>query len=775
MDEKLRKALLWFYIAQHVRGMDKNGNLEGVKEEDCKKYYPHVYESLLNNEGYIAENPNRKYSHLIVTTAEGTKIAQALIKKRLSNCQSKIEGICSKIPPRLLAFFVKQLFSSHDTLHNDGLHMEEGSSWTWNEWNDRKSGDLAWNGHEDSFACLLNFPEIKSKRDGLLENLVQLGLAVKDIETFRFADQKSRGDVYVIAPEVMDFLKENIREHFDDVLFNDILEKRHKLFHIFSDLLHKTSSERKQLFESEGLLDLQEIFEARCKSLLQQKDTAIKQLEHGTYKDMSNEYNWDSKYANKKQRHYTEAINRERLLILEPLVEYLCTEIIKCPEPESIASDLIYFQNNTREIFFNFLSSAESSIDICSDTTEAEALDMLLCHLKGKDVLKKTRIIARSLLSKENVKKIIGFGIPKENIAQCKRLHAKLIIRDNEVLLVSSCNITSGALGERKRKYRSGSYEATIITEDANSMKNAMVLFEGIFNEQREIQQTDSPFISSCCGIPSKIEELIKNAQREIVIAVPPLFGKIQNKKEKSIFEYINELKKPEVSLMIYANDTLPKDSWDYYEMKIRDKFKIKFVKELLHAKVYIFDDEVALISSLNPSYQSWTENIEAGYLTTEKEQIEKIKKRLSEFTKVKAKKKKNKGGDGGRAPMLKDIRRIEAKFEPEGRIILRDVLRLAKPQRRRSKKIKIYKDRKKKTEIASGKDTLLPCQEKLSCVISCKGYFRCGRGFSYSELTEAGLSITEAKKLPVQIDIRRRTCHKINTERLLKSQLEAQ
>ena len=45
----------------------------------------------------------------------------------------------------------------------------------------------------------------------------------------------------------------------------------------------------------------------------------------------------------------------------------------------------------------------------------------------------------------------------------------------------------------------------------------------------------------------------------------------------------------------------------------------------------------------------------------------------------------------------------------------------------------------------------------------------RPGRGFSELELKEAGLSIREAKKLGIPIDLRRRSVHKWNVEALKK------
>lgn len=55
--------------------------------------------------------------------------------------------------------------------------------------------------------------------------------------------------------------------------------------------------------------------------------------------------------------------------------------------------------------------------------------------------------------------------------------------------------------------------------------------------------------------------------------------------------------------------------------------------------------------------------------------------------------------------------------------------------------------------------------------VISGKGYCRKGKGFSFSELSEAGLRLKiKTKKLSLPIDKRRGTSHEINIENLKKA-----
>lgn len=46
---------------------------------------------------------------------------------------------------------------------------------------------------------------------------------------------------------------------------------------------------------------------------------------------------------------------------------------------------------------------------------------------------------------------------------------------------------------------------------------------------------------------------------------------------------------------------------------------------------------------------------------------------------------------------------------------------------------------------------------------------FRVGRGYSISEIKEAGLTLKLAKQLNIPIDVRRRSTHKVNVDNLKK------
>jgi len=49
----------------------------------------------------------------------------------------------------------------------------------------------------------------------------------------------------------------------------------------------------------------------------------------------------------------------------------------------------------------------------------------------------------------------------------------------------------------------------------------------------------------------------------------------------------------------------------------------------------------------------------------------------------------------------------------------------------------------------------------------------RSGRGFSLCELSKAGLTLGEARRLKIPVDLRRRSCHEWNVK-LLRSSLES-
>lgn len=643
---------MWIYIAQNVRD-------RGLLESDCKKHCPE-YENL--EDGYLeTPKPKERETPLIRTSEKGKTEGELLIRDLLSQHNDELQSILKGIPQRLLAYFVKEVFPS-----NDGLCMyEEDWSWGRDDYN-----FLHADTETEEHLCLLKDIRIKSKRDELLERLVELSLAVREVHSYAYGGMpygkdRRRGLVYVIAPQVMNFLNDYISQNFKGETFDKSLEKFHILFHIFD---FPAKFWPNDLFTGQGLsYELQErlklkghyqLFEESCQSLV--KSGAIELSNNGKY------------YVADEKRFNAEIHER----FLNPLVEYLLEgklpepvgEPIKpeFPRPEPIQPD-VYFRNNTWKVFYDFLASAESSIDICADTVEADALLFLLKGLKNKNVLANTKIMACSI---KGVKKIIEFGIPKDNLTQCSKLHAKFLVKDNNALLISSSNITLGALGGIGG--RDGSYEASVIIEkDQISIKKAQSLFEGIWSGREEIKElkAESSFISSYYGIPSRVKELIEKAKREIVIAVPPLFeDESFIKGNKSIIEYIKELN-PSVTLTIYTNNSIPKNSWKNFSNLREMRINLKLVSQLLHAKVYLFDEEIALISSLNLSYASWAEAVEVGYLTKDQKHIAGIKEVLDkELNIVDIAKRKSYEEKPIRKPEIPDLRRINFKFETEGK-----------------------------------------------------------------------------------------------------------
>ncbi|MCS7116347.1 MAG: ribosomal protein L13e [Nitrososphaerota archaeon] len=71
-------------------------------------------------------------------------------------------------------------------------------------------------------------------------------------------------------------------------------------------------------------------------------------------------------------------------------------------------------------------------------------------------------------------------------------------------------------------------------------------------------------------------------------------------------------------------------------------------------------------------------------------------------------------------------------------------------------------------------KSTNEPPVAKVICRDSHGIKFRVGRGFSLLELKEAGLSIEDARRMNLRIDLRRKTMHKENID-LIKDWLHSQ
>ncbi|MBU0478183.1 ankyrin repeat domain-containing protein [bacterium] len=284
----------------------------------------------------------------------------------------------------------------------------------------------------------------------------------------------------------------------------------------------------------------------------------------------------------------------------------------------------LYIGNDHWKLLLSFLSTATKSIRIITGSIAYDALSLILSHVQNGVSIK---IATGRMKDYEEISQRIGV----KSIKSFKRLHAKLCVVDGKRMLIGSSNITKGSLGDDQGRY--GSLEANIIVDDSSIVESGKHLFNIIWNRKSDIDllKIDNGFISSAYGIPFKIKELIQRAKKEIVIIIPPLFGK-STSRYKSIPKYIKDLN-PDVKIKIITSHRINEYYEDAFnEIKTFDNTKIILAENRIHAKIYIFDWQTAIISSVNLEYPQWVSSLESGIITANNEILEIVKRKAHEL-----------------------------------------------------------------------------------------------------------------------------------------------
>ncbi len=320
----------------------------------------------------------------------------------------------------------------------------------------------------------------------------------------------------------------------------------------------------------------------------------------------------------------------------------------------------IHIGNQNWIIFQNLIARAKDTVKILTGSISFSALSLIFSDIK-KDVDVKI-LTGRG----RNYDKIFHFtNIERKNLKRCQKLHSKLCIIDDEIIILGSSNLTKSSLGDGER---SGFLEGDIIHNDPIIIKQASILFEILWNEKSDIEllQKETSFISSAYGIPLKLKELIENAKSEIKILVPPLFRK--SGKYKSISSYVRSLN-TEVDIELITSHSVNEQYMEgLEEIKTLDKFKLILVKDRIHLKIYIIDNEYLIISSVNLFFPQWITSLESGIILQDKkiikeinEEIESIKENIAPLNIV------NTNISTPTTPSEEYLEKIYLNFETEG------------------------------------------------------------------------------------------------------------
>ncbi|MEM2352120.1 MAG: phospholipase D-like domain-containing protein [Thermoproteota archaeon] len=265
---------------------------------------------------------------------------------------------------------------------------------------------------------------------------------------------------------------------------------------------------------------------------------------------------------------------------------------------------------------------ASSEVLIVSPYVTKEALIHILGEI-GDDV--SVAVIVGTRSSYLEVKKAEEFLNREISVRLRGRVHCKIVLTDNEVVIGSS-NMTVSGL-ER-------SHEASIVTNDPNVLSNARsfckLLWEGVEYKEQYYRYPDivgmpmdNIFVTSLKNLPSLVLELAKHAEKSIIIATPTY--------TVDAIELLLNATKPSTHVEAFVKV----DEKDWGERgAISDPWAIRLLLHkgatvwdvpLLHAKIFIIDYKIALVSSMNFTNQSFKYIFDAGIITKNKNLVDSL------------------------------------------------------------------------------------------------------------------------------------------------------
>lgn len=214
------EALAFIYIAKHE---------DEVLQSDIPKHVDQMLIESLEILNLIEKRIWNKFT-LFKTTPEGDLRAKPLIQQRLERVRPALEKALQDIPPRALLWLWNTVLedrSSDARITSYYYHHEYGELKLFGE----KKGDM-----DKKPKCLLNVEKLDNLRIDFLKLLEERGLAVRVHRHVSTRGGETRDEVYVIAPEVLEFIRNyltchNIVTDEPGPLFPEELQVKHKFWH----------------------------------------------------------------------------------------------------------------------------------------------------------------------------------------------------------------------------------------------------------------------------------------------------------------------------------------------------------------------------------------------------------------------------------------------------------------------------------------------------------------------------------------------------------------
>ncbi|MCL4326574.1 MAG: phospholipase D-like domain-containing protein, partial [Candidatus Thermoplasmatota archaeon] len=486
---------------------------------------------------------------------------------------------------------------------------------------------------------------------------------------------------------------------------------------------------------------------------------------------------------------------RDKKTAEKEIEEKVISEEIK-KEIEALNNKGFYFTNSNWKVFYLFINETKKKLDIITNRLSFETFSFLFGKNKLSSTVKIRIIVGHTPRNYDKIKRFVAtYGLDLE-LYVCKRIHCKFCIRDEDTILLGSSNMVFNSLGNIKRE---GNFEADIIYDYEPDVKEASNLFETIWQEKEKYVPLhgSSRFLSSISGIPSKIEELISKTEGELIIFSPnfadtELIGAIrminENIKIKIVLNWPDKASENNKKALNLIRDAKSADGTEAL-------FSIIPRRESIHAKIYVFDKKIAFISSLNLTQSSWGYMIETGLLIDDKEIIESIMKMIKTFHyKIPSAIKIKEGG--GDEETLEITEFPDEKFlflESEGKTLLKKYGQLYDKFRKEYGEAFPESIPEEPEDVKPSSKEVIPepasvkppskvvipdipeklidsaIKQKTSIVISDRGGWTLGKGFSKEEIKKTNVKNKILQPLNIHTDSRRRTCHEHNIKLIKK------
>ena len=270
------------------------------------------------------------------------------------------------------------------------------------------------------------------------------------------------------------------------------------------------------------------------------------------------------------------------------------------------------------DLFFSFVSNAKNTVDIMTNVVDGKILAKLLISVIDKGI--KIRIITRNRKEQAYLRKLTKVYHNIE-IRAYPKIHAKLLIRDKERMIVGSSNITDASLSETPRFY-----DVNSITDDKNAVKLGISIFDSIWHGKDLTEKYDENniLLYSRNGdefLPKSLLDFVRNENKEIIFIMAS--GLIDQSILGKIYDSNRDVKKTIITWKEWKLlDTIDDSKLNTLKYLVDlskgklDEFKVSPKKSSIHAKVYLFRGQgFALISSQNLTVGSWQSLFETGII----------------------------------------------------------------------------------------------------------------------------------------------------------------